>query len=183
MPQPYNPSPHQLEGYHLLCGPATHVLLRGGARSGKTVQIIRFLVNRALCASGSTHAIFRNTFASTRTSLIKGTVPLVMEMCFPNREYELNQSEWCHTFENGSRFYYGGLDDKERTDKILGQEHASIFLNECSQISYSSRNKAMTRLSQHAVIDLAGHMRLGEKQRRCSRSTWLAATLALRGST
>jgi hypothetical protein len=59
-------------------------------------------VNRALSASGSTHAIFRNTFASTRTSLIKGTVPLVMEMCFPNREYTLNQSEWCHIFENGS---------------------------------------------------------------------------------
>jgi phage terminase large subunit-like protein len=163
--QPYNASPHQLEGYHLLCGPATHVLLRGGARSGKTVQIIRFLVNRALAASGSTHAIFRNTFASTRTSLIKGTVPLVMEMCFPKREYTLNQSEWCHIFENGSRFYYGGLDDKERTDKILGQEHASIFLNECSQISYSSRNKAVTRLSQHATIDLEGHGRIGEKLR------------------
>jgi hypothetical protein len=56
--------------------------------------------------------------------VIKGTVPLVMEMCFPNQEYTLNQSEWCHIFENGSRFYYGGLDDKERTDKILGQEHA-----------------------------------------------------------
>jgi hypothetical protein len=46
MAQPYNPSPHQIEGYRLLCGPATHVLLRGGARSGKTVQIIRFLVNQ-----------------------------------------------------------------------------------------------------------------------------------------
>jgi phage terminase large subunit-like protein len=163
--QLYNPSPHQEEGFRLLCGPATHVLLRGGARSGKTVQIIRFLVVRALMASGSTHAIFRNTFASTRTSLIKGTVPMVMEMCFPEREYTLNQSEWCHTFENGSKFYYGGLDDKERTDKILGQEHASIFLNECSQISYSSRNKSVTRLSQHAVIDLPGSHKLGDKLR------------------
>jgi phage terminase large subunit len=151
--QPYNASPHQLEGYYLLCGPATHVLLRGGARSGKTVQIIRFLVNWALSASGSTHAIFRHTFSSTRTSLIKGTVPMVMEMCFPKQEYRMNQTEWCHIFANGSRLYYGGLDDKERVDKILGQEHSSIFLNECSQISYSARNKAMTHARARGAVD------------------------------
>jgi phage terminase large subunit-like protein len=165
MAQPYAPSEKQTEGFKLLCGPATNILLRGGARSGKTVQIIRFLVLRALAASGSTHAIFRHTFHSTRTSLVNGTVPLVMEMCFPKVGLKLNKSEWFHEFPNGSRFYYGGLDSKERTDKILGQEHASIFLNECSGISYIGRNKAITRLSQHAIIDQPGHISLGQRLR------------------
>jgi phage terminase large subunit-like protein len=48
----------------------------------------------------------------------------------------------------------GGLDDKERTEKILGTEFASIFLNECSQIQYTARNIVMTRLAQR-VIDRA----------------------------
>jgi len=152
--QPYNASPHQLEGYHLLCGPATHVLLRGGARSGKTVQIIRFLVNRALSASGSTHAIFRNTFASTRTSLIKGTVPLVMEMCFPNREYLLRaqQGDDSSVAARGDRprgshaTTRSGSGHRSRNasrSRICGgQEHASIFLNECSQIIIYAAHRA-----------------------------------------
>lgn len=153
MPE-YQPSEKQLDGFNLLCGPATHILLRGGARSGKTVQIVRFMILRAISAAGSTHAIFRHTFSSIRTSLINGTVPLVLGMCFPDiaNDVTMNQTEWCHIFPNGSRIYYGGLDSKERTDKILGQEHSTIFLNECSQISYAARNKAMTRLSQRAII-------------------------------
>jgi phage terminase large subunit-like protein len=161
----YLPSERQIEAFRLLCGPSTHVLLRGGARSGKTLQIIRFMILRALASSHSTHAIFRHTFSSTRISLINGTVPLVMGMCFPKERMELNQSEWCHIFPNGARFYYGGLDDKDRTDKILGQEHSTIFLNECSQISYSARNKALTRLSQRSTIDQREHKMRGQAMR------------------
>jgi phage terminase large subunit-like protein len=40
------------------------------------------------------------------------------------------------------------LDDKERTEKILGQEHATLYLNECSQIPYQSQQLATTRLAQ-----------------------------------
>ena len=40
------------------------------------------------------------------------------------------------------------MDDQQRTEKILGTEFATIFLEECSQIPYGSRNMAMTRLAQ-----------------------------------
>ena len=59
----------------------------------------------------------------------------------------------------------GGLNDKERTDKILGQKHATIYLNECSQISYSARNKAMTRLSQRRIVDQLGSAHIGKQLR------------------
>ncbi|CAM6032052.1 unnamed protein product, partial [Sphagnum compactum] len=50
--------------------------------------------------------------------------------------------------DNGSRLYVGGLDDKDRIEKILGLEFATIFLNECSQIAYQTYLVASTRLAQ-----------------------------------
>ena len=50
---------------------------------------------------------------------------------------------------NSSEIWIGGLDDKDRVEKILGQEYATIFLNECSQIPYSSALTAYTRLAQN----------------------------------
>jgi hypothetical protein len=50
--------------------------------------------------------------------------------------------------EQQSQIWVGGLDDKERVEKILGQEYATIFLNECSQIPYESVLVARTRLAQ-----------------------------------
>ena len=34
------------------------------------------------------------------------------------------------SLENKSEIWIGGLDDKERVEKILGKEYATIFLNE-----------------------------------------------------
>jgi phage terminase large subunit-like protein len=48
------------------------------------------------------------------------------------------------------------LDDKERTEKILGQEHVSIYLNESSQIIYSSVLLAITRLAQVVTYTVEG---------------------------
>jgi len=42
-----------------------------------------------------------------------------------------------------------GLDDKDRVEKILGQEYATLYFNECSQIPYSSVLVAQTRLAQN----------------------------------
>jgi len=41
------------------------------------------------------------------------------------------------------------LDDKERVEKILGTEYATIYFNECSQISWLGVQTAMTRLAQN----------------------------------
>jgi phage terminase large subunit-like protein len=138
----------------LLASSAKHILLRGGSRSGKTFLICRALVIRGMKASGSTHAILREHFNHLKHSVIYDTVPKVADLCFPGLKLSLDKTDWFHELPNGSRLIYGGLDDKERTDKILGQEHSSIFLNEASQISYASRNKAITRLAQNSGLTL-----------------------------
>lgn len=143
----------QEEARDLLNGSARHILLRGGARSGKTFLLIRQLVIRALKAPGSTHLVLRYRFNHLKGSIIEGTVPDVIAKCFPGcfeQGLVLNKTDWFHEFPNGSRIWYGGLDDKGRTEKILGQEHSTILFEEISHgITWDARNLAITRLSQN----------------------------------
>jgi len=141
----------QKEAQELLNGPAQHVMLAGGSRSGKTLLIVRKIIQRALKAPGSRHAILRFRFGHCIQSIVHGTYPTVRKLCFPQIPFtpkEINHSSWFATLPGGSEVWFGGLDDKERVEKILGNEYASILLNECSQIPYASRNMAVTRLAQ-----------------------------------
>lgn len=138
----------QQQAQAVFASDAKHILLVGGSRSGKTFLIVRNIVMRALKAPNSRHAMFRYRFNSIKASVILDTFPKVMREAFPGVEYKLDKTDWFATFPGESQLWFGGLDDKERTEKVLGQEFATIGLNECSQIPFSSRNIAMTRLAQ-----------------------------------
>jgi phage terminase large subunit-like protein len=139
----------------VLAGEATHNMLFGGSRSGKTFLLTRNVVMRAVKAPKTRHAILRFRFNAVKASIVLDTFPRVMELAFPNVDYHIDKSDWYARLSGDSQIWFGGLDDKERTEKILGQEHATIYLNECSQIPLESRNLAVTRLAQRAnqVID------------------------------
>lgn len=141
-------TPKQQEANELLASKATHIMLAGGSRSGKTLLLLRAMVARALKAPGSRHGVLRFRFGHVKQSIVYDTFPKMMELCFPMVKYEINRSDWFATLPGASEIWFGGLDDKERTEKILGTEFATLFFNECSQIPYASRNMAITRLAQ-----------------------------------
>lgn len=145
----------QIEADALLDSIATHCMLFGGSRSGKTFLIMRRIVARALKCE-SRHAVLRFRFNHLKASIIYDTLPKVMQLCYPGaaRGSKLNKTDWFYQLPNGAEIWFGGLDDKERTEKILGQEYASIFLNECSQIPLASRDIAVTRLAQNTALPL-----------------------------
>lgn len=150
-------SPRQVEANRLLGGPARHIMLRGGGRSGKTLLLCRAIAIRAMKAPESTHAIVRLHLAHLKASIVYDTWPRMMSLCYQDVPHVINKSDWFVTFQNKSRVWFAGLDDKERTDKILGQEHSTIFLNECSQISYHARNTLLTRLAQNRGLVLKAY--------------------------
>jgi hypothetical protein len=90
----------------------------------------------------------RFRFNAIKASIILDTFPKVMELCFPGVKYNLSKTDWYAEIENGSQIWFGGLDDKERTEKILGMEFVTLYLNEASQIPQGSRDVAVTRLAQ-----------------------------------
>lgn len=140
----------------VLQGPATHQMLFGGSRSGKTFLLVRNVVVRALKAAGSRHAVFRYRFNAVKSAVWLDTFPKVMSVAFPGVAYTLNKTDFYATFENGAEIWFGGLDDKERAEKVLGMEFATIYLNECSQIPLASRDIAVTRLAQQVMQQVKG---------------------------
>lgn len=153
---PFKFTPKQEEAQDVCTGDATHIMLFGGSRSGKTFIIIRNIVMRALKAPGSRHLICRFRFNHLKSSVIFDTFPKVMKLCFPQVKYNLSKSDWYAKLPNGSEVWFAGLDDKERTEKVLGLEFATIFPNECSQISWQSIQTLMTRLAQRVMQVIKG---------------------------
>ena len=146
----------QEEAQRVLASEATHIMLFGGSRSGKTFLLVRNVVLRALKAPNSRHAILRFRFNAIKSSVVMDTFPKVMQIAFPGVTFTLSKTDWFAKFSNGSEIWFAGLDDKERTEKILGMEFATIYLNECSQIPWGSVGIAVTRLAQKATQVIQG---------------------------
>jgi len=111
---------------------------------------------RALKAPASRHAILRFRFNHCKASIVLDTFPKVMSVAFPKMDYEIDKTDWYAKLPNDAQVWFGGLDDKERTEKVLGQEYVTIYLNECSQIPQASADIAVTRLAQKVVQVVEG---------------------------
>ncbi|TPK59047.1 MULTISPECIES: phage terminase large subunit [unclassified Mesorhizobium] len=142
----------QREANRLLAGPARNIMLRGGSRSGKTFVLVRALIQRAVNAPGSRHAIFRFRFNHAKTSVWSDTLPKVLKLCFPTLAVRFDKTDFYVELSNGSQVWIAGLDDKERVEKILGQEYATLYFNESSQIPWPSVETAMSRLAQKVEL-------------------------------
>lgn len=123
-----------------------YILLEGGGRSGKTLIILYALIVRCW-KQKSDHLVCRFRFAHVKVAICHQTMPKLLEILGIQHIVTLNKSDWYYEFPNGSRIWIAGLDDKERTEKILGNEYASIFMNEASQISYDAYEMIITRLN------------------------------------
>jgi len=158
---PFRKTPKQLDACQAL-NQHTHTLLFGGSRSGKTTIIIRNIILRAL-KKPSRHLIARFRFNHAKASLWYDTIPKVFKMCFPGVRWKENKSDWFITIylgpdEDGnemeSQLWLGGVDDKDRVEKILGNEYSTIYLNECSQIDYDAVTMLRTRLAENTGLKL-----------------------------
>jgi PBSX family phage terminase large subunit len=143
-------TPKQIEGQKLLASKARYVQFVGGARSGKTFLLCRAIALRAMKSPGSRHLIARLRFNHVKRSIWRDTMPKVLETYLPGVKVKPNKADFFWQFPNGSEIWIGGLDEKERTEKILGQEYVTIYLNEASEISWSSVELVKTRLAQNA---------------------------------
>jgi phage terminase large subunit-like protein len=151
----FQPHERQIEALALINDPAvTHLLLYGGSRSGKSQLAVRALFERAVQAPGSRHLIARFRFNAARTSLWHDTIPKTLRTCFPGLEATPNNTEFFYRLSNGSEVWVTGLDSEERTERILGTEYASAFLDECSQISWASAEIVHSRVAQKCGLPL-----------------------------
>ena len=149
-------TPRQALAQVVLAGVATWLMLFGGGRSGKTFLVLRNIVLRALKAPGSRHLVVRYRFKHLKASIILDTFPKVMRLCFPEVHYDLSKTDWYARLPGGAEIWFAGLDDKERMEKILGAEYATIYINEASQVPWAGVQMLLTRLAQKATQVLSG---------------------------
>lgn len=127
---------------------ARYLLVYGGSRSGKTFFIVYAIIVRALKSPGSRHAVFRRHGVAVKQSIGKDTFKKVMELAYPQVEYKWHEQDGYFSFPNGAEIWLAGLDDKDRVDKVLGKEYATLYFNEASEIPLASFSVALTRLAQ-----------------------------------
>lgn len=150
--KPFQLTAKQREANRLLAGPQRHTMLYGGSRSGKTFLLCRAIAVRAMRAPGSRHAIGRFRFNHCKTSIGFDTFPKMMGLAFPGVPFRLDRTDWFFEVA-GSQIWLLGLDEKDRVEKILGQEYSTIYLNECSQIKkYDAVETIMSRLAQKTAL-------------------------------
>ncbi len=144
-------TPKQREQQALIGGQATHILSYGGSRSAKTFGLLRTIATRASAAPRSRHAVLRFRFNHVKASIVADTWPKMLRLCFPQIPDGLDKTDWYFKFPNESEVWFGGLDDKDRTEKVLGQEYATILLNECSQIHEDRAQRDVLRLPRSSA--------------------------------
>lgn len=97
----------------------------------------------------SRHLIARFRFNHMVTTVWMQTFIPILRKAYPYGGYKIDDVYKIITLPNGASVWGAGLDDKERVEKIMGTEFASIFINEGTQIGYDTYQKVKTRLSQN----------------------------------
>jgi len=138
----------QSDALDLCIGPAKNIMLYGGSRSGKTFFACWAVTMRAIMEPNSRHCILREKFNAAKRSLWLDTFPKLFAIAFPDIPFKAHGTDYYWRLPNGSEIWIGGLDSKDRTEKILGNEYSTLYFNECSQLDYSSIQMARTRLAQ-----------------------------------
>lgn len=125
-----------------------YCLIYGGSRSGKTFEIVGTILERALYAPGSRHLVIRQEAASAKRAVVKGTIPEVIKIRWPGLDAKWNELYGFFKLPNGSEIWVGGLNDAKAMEKILGNEYATIYINEASEVAYEGFTLLRTRLAQ-----------------------------------
>jgi PBSX family phage terminase large subunit len=150
----------QKTALNIVCSDAEYIMLYGGRRSGKSFANIYAVCVRAMKAPGSWHAIFRKQRVHLEKNLIRQTFWTVLKLRFPElyawfkvpMASHFDKKHLIATFPNGSMIYFGGLDDKERAEQLLGSEYSTIFLNEASEVPYQIFLKLDSCLAQKNIL-------------------------------
>tara|TARA_R110002153_G_scaffold191269_2_gene344264 strand:+ start:20876 stop:22171 length:1296 start_codon:yes stop_codon:yes gene_type:complete len=132
----------------LLTSGARYNLVYGGSRSGKTFELVGTVIERALLAPGSRHLIVRQEGTSAKRAIVKGTWPEVIRARFTGLTYTWREQYGYFQLPNDSEVWVGGLNDDAALEKILGNEYATIYMNEASEVKYLAFTLLRSRLAQ-----------------------------------
>jgi phage terminase large subunit len=123
--------------------------LRGGTRSGKTYNVLLFLILVwARVAEGQVCTVARNTLPALRASAMRDFFEILNRL---NLYREANHNKTANEYQLGSNlFEFIGVDQAER---VRGRKRNVLFLNEANENDLESFRQLALRTTDKIVLD------------------------------
>jgi len=127
----------------------TILSLQGSSRSGKTVNILIFLITYILEHNNTRLSIVRKTLPALKGSVLIDFKEILFKMDIWN-DKQFNKTELIYKFNNGSWVEFFSTDDEQ---KIRGRKRGILFANEANELSYLEWQQLIMRTTLFAVLD------------------------------
>lgn len=134
---------------HLLDSQKKIVVEQGGTRSGKTYNILLFIIFH-YCQShtGKTITICRKTFPALRSSVMRDFIDILK---IHNKYNEANHNKSNSEYKlDGNLIEFISVDQPQ---KIRGRKREFLFINEANELDYEDWQQLVFRTTEKIVID------------------------------
>jgi phage terminase large subunit len=123
--------------------------MQGGTRSGKTYNIIIWLIVTAL--SRKVHIdIVRQTMPSLKKTVIRDFKDIMINSFNLWSESSWRETDKIFTFSNGSMVQFFNLDDDQ---KVRGAKRDIIFINEANEVKINIWKQLIFRTTEKIILD------------------------------
>ena len=125
------------------------IIEQGGTRSGKTYNIIMWLIfGYCLKQSGKTITICRKTYPSLRSTSMRDFFDIL-------KQYEL-YSEELHNKSNSEYLLNGNLVEfisLDQPQKVRGRKRNVLYVNEANELYFEDWQQLILRTTERAILD------------------------------
>ena len=134
---------------HLLDSQKKIVVEQGGTRSGKTYNILLFIIfHYCQTHTGKTITICRKTFPALRSSVMRDFIDILK---IHNKYLESNHNKSNSEYQlDGNLIEFISLDQPQ---KIRGRKREFLFINEANELDYEDWQQLVFRTTEKIVID------------------------------
>ena len=133
---------------HLVDSKKKIIVEQGGTRSGKTFNILIWILDYCTRNLDKTVTIVRKTFPALRGTVMRDFFDILKKY---NLYFEELHSKTTHEyFINTNRVEFISLD---QPTKIRGRKRDILFINECNELDWESWNQLIFRTQERIVID------------------------------
>jgi len=125
------------------------LIFQGGSRSGKTYNILIWLVIQLLQTPGITLSIVRKTLPALKSSSLKDLKEILIKL----NQYEpdrWHKQDGYYEFPNGSVIDFFSVDESQ---KIRGRKRDWLYINEANEIGFEDYTQLAMRTTGRIIMD------------------------------
>ena len=127
----------------------TIISAQGSSRSGKTHNILIWLIIYCLNHPDTVLSIVRATLPAIKGSVFRDFKDILIKLDIFN-EKRLNKTDLIYTFPNGSFVEFFSTDSEQ---KIRGRKRDILFANEANELSFMEWQQLVMRTKMFSIID------------------------------